>query len=299
MKFVSRILVCSFALVSSSLSQEEAKSYVLADRKRPIPVGETLKIVDKDAVNEAPFSIEIEGRKIEGKMTMSSRKVVKYEFLALDRVRATYLTDISSGKRSMAGNEQEINERKATEGRSFLVVKKDGKWTVDPKPEDVELVDQEDIDEAIKDLERAANEENKISLKMYGEKPRKVGDIWEVEAPALPGMGGVEIIGGKITLKFIAVEEVNGEPCAMLRAKFKVTGQMTEDSMKGVGVDLSGTLQITRSLKDFVDLKVVGTVGMKMVGETQLQPGLVGTMKMEGDTKMELKAIRMTPAKKE
>lgn len=297
MNSVSRLLLCSFALVSWSLSQEEAKSYVLADRKRPIPVGETFKLIEKEAVNEIPFSIEIEGQKIEGKLTNSSRKVVKYEFLALDRVRATYLTDVSSGKRTIAGNEEEINEREATEGHSFLVVKKKGQWTVDPKPKGIEPVDQEDIDEAIKDLERSANEGNKTAVKMYGEKPRKVGDTWQVEALVLPGLEDVEIVGGKITLKFTAVEEWNGEPCAKLTAKFKVAGQMTEDPMKGVGIDLSGTLQITRSLKDLVDLNVVGTIGMKMVGEMQLQPGMTGTMKMEGDTKIEMRAVRITPGK--
>jgi hypothetical protein len=230
-------------------------------------------------------------------MTRSDRKVVTYEFLAADRVRATFIEHSSTGKRSMAGNETDMDERKPTEGRSFLVVKKDGKWLVDPKPKDVEPADQEAIDEAIESLEKEANGDGS-SLKMYGEKPRKIGDSWEVDAPALPGMDDIEVLGGKVTVSFTGLEEFNGETCAVLKAKFKIDGQMDQSPMKGVGVDINGSFRVIRSLKYFEDYKVTGRLGMKALGEMQLQPGMVGTFKMSGDTKIEMLAVKASPVEK-
>ena len=296
MKIRALPLLCSVLLLSFSWGQEEAKSYLLASKENPVPIGQTFKVTTKATMNDFPLSITIEDQKIEGKMTRSGRRVVKYEFLAADRVRATILADITTGKQTMAGAETEIDERQPTQGRSFLVVKKDGKWSVDPKPEDVEPADQEAIDTAIERLEKHANNEGETSLKMYGDKPRKIGESWEVDAVALPGMDNIEILGGKITVTFTGLEEFDGEPCAILKAKFKVAGQMDEKSMKGIGVDISGSIKITRSLKFFEDYKTMGRLGMEAIGEMQLQPGLVGTFKMGGDVKVEMLAVKVPQA---
>lgn len=299
MKNQSCFLLLAFLFLSPSMGQDKPQTYLLASKKPPLPVGETFELTSKFSFNEVPFALTVEEQKFEGKMTRAERKVTRYEFLAQDRVQVTYLVDLETGKQSLMGQTSDINERRPTEGRVFLLVQKAGKWAVDPKPEGVEPADQEVIDEAIESLEKEANDEIEESLKMYGDQPRKVGETWEVDALALPGMDNLEILGGKVTLTLKAIEKFNGEECAILGAKFKLAGQMTDEPMKGVAADMSGTLEITRSLKYFEDYKMTGRIGMKSLGEMQLQPGITGTFKMEGDARLEMTAVKQPTKEKE
>jgi len=290
--FVMKLLFGLLALPllsNSSFSQTAVaqKEYILAKKVAPLPTGKKFKVVKNMSMPDTRVGIEVRGRQMDRTMSRSNKDESIFEFVSDDKIRVTYLKKRGLKRTSAGGQEQEEEEVEVAEGKSFILEKKEGKWTGKLEEGEVEEADQESIDKVIKRLEQTFNQSN--DEHMYGTEPRKVGDSWEVDPTFMPGMDEVDITGGKMTMTFLEVKNYEGEPCAVLRTSFAMDGTPEEEMMKGAVVKLTGNGRILRSLNHLADFKFTGEMTMKMTGDFEPQPGIKAKMTMNGSMKMDMR----------
>jgi hypothetical protein len=108
------------------------------------------------------------------------------------------------------------------------------------------------------------------------------GHTWAVDAAALKRMfgGSITDLKGKLDLKFVRVEELNGEQCAVIEAAGTVTGTAKEDEGDlAIEIRMKGTTW--RSLKTGVDVKDTAAGRMKMSGKVDAG-GMAAELVLEG-----------------
>ena len=135
-----------------------------------------------------------------------------------------------------------------------------------------------DQEEALAELEDEWNSESDAT--MYGTKPRRIGEKWEVDAAQIPGFSNaVDGVKGKVTLTLIGEKKVNGHRCAILKGKIDAVrlmkGEADDDPDTKVG--LKGEVKIVRSLEHYADLRMEMKGQMKM---TLDGPSPQGPMKL-------------------
>jgi len=157
----------------------------------------------------------------------------------------------------------------------------DGKWSGKLKEGEADEEEKKKIVKLAKKFDGEAND-----AQIYGTKPRKVGDSWDVDPSKLDSFGGdTEDLKGTFKVTFKAVEKFQGEDCAVLVANFDVTGSTGKGEAK---LTMKGKANIHRSLKHLVDLqnKMEGTV--KMTGGVE---GTGATMTMNGPMLMGISTV--------
>ncbi|HYH68362.1 MAG TPA: hypothetical protein VD866_26955 [Urbifossiella sp.] len=141
-----------------------------------------------------------------------------------------------------------------------------------------------------KELDQRVGPESDDDL--YPDGKVKVGHKWTVDASTLQRVfgGSISDLKGKLNLTLVRVEEVDGEACAVITSKGKVTGVAKEDDgdLK-VEMDLDGTTW--RSLKTGIDVKDQAKGTMRMSGKTEadgqsLDLELVGPITIEGTARL-------------
>ncbi|MFT6180662.1 MAG: hypothetical protein ACI9NQ_001088 [Paracoccaceae bacterium] len=286
-------------LLSSSLFGQaavEQKTYLLAKENNALPVKEKFKVIKRMATTDAKIGIEVADQTMNGTMNNSNKEEIIYDFLSEDQIRVTYEKKRSLEKSTMAGNETDEEVIDPSEGKTILLEKKDGKWVAKLEKGKIEEADQESFDETLKDLAKEFNEDGDPQL--YGTEPRKVGDSWDVDPKAMPGMEEFDVKGGNLTMTFVEVKDFQGEPCAVLKTSFKIDAEMMEKQMKGMGVSFAGNGRVVRSLKYLTDYKFTGEMKMKMSGDMEIQPGMNAKMTMTGDMKIDMRMAKAKEAAK-
>jgi hypothetical protein len=201
--------------------------------------------------------LEVKGREI----TKSRTKVIA------DRVKT--VTDID-------GNKETEDETNDLQGEIVLSVKKDGTWTH-------KLEDADPTDEQKKELAKRDGPESDDDL--FPAEKVKVGHTWTVDAAKARSLTGGQMtdVKGKLKQKFLRVEKVGDEECAVVETSGTITGVMKPDVKDDPTPDV--TLKITatgwRSLKTGVELKGTFAGTIRIAGKQKLDDAVV-EMTLEG-----------------
>lgn len=284
----------ALALLVTPLSAQVAadqKTYVLAKKDTPLPVKQKFKAIKGFTTSDAELKVEVAGQSFEGTLNAAKKEELIYDFISDEQIRVSILKNRSLEKSVMAGQEKNEEDINPSEGKSFLLEKKKGKWVGTVEKAELEDAEKEKIAEKIEELEKNFNE-NEAS-QMYGTDPRKVGDSWDVDPTLMPGMTDLDVNGGKLTLTFVEVKEFQGDLCAVLEMSYLIKGESTAEAIEGMVMEIAGTGRVVRSLNLFTDLKTVGKMKMKMSGDMEVQPGLSAKTEMEGDMKIDLRLAKV------
>lgn len=150
------------------------------------------------------------------------------------------------------------------------------------------LVDTRPTDKQRKKLDKREGPESDDAL--YPEGKVKVGHTWSSGAEALRrSLGkGLEGLEGKVDQKFVKVEDVKGEACAVIEMTGKLKGKMRDDEGDlELAMDFKATTW--RSLKTAVDVKErydgrVTLAGKQKSGGVVIGVHLEGPFVAEGTT---------------
>ena len=203
-------------------------------------------------MKNADISIAIGGINLEGKMDMTHTTEKNVEFLGVDgrkvvKLRTKVLKDETKRKTNIGGEAQDETEKRELTGEIvFSELTKDGwKHTLeDTKPSEKQLKELKSFEEPLPDDD------------LYPDQKIKVGHAWDVSAEALKKVLGskVEKIAGKGKSKFLRIEKVGDEDCAVVETELEIKATMKEDENL-IDVDLKGKVTVHRSIKHCVDLK--------------------------------------------
>jgi len=226
-----------------------------------IDARQTLKAVEEEEVKY----LAVDGRQV----TKAQTRVVKDKVDTVTTIMDNPMRDSKDG--DLLG-EVIVSERSAA-----------GKWKHT-------LVDTRPTAKQKKELDKRVGPESDDDLYPAGKV--KVGHKWTVEAATLQRVfgGSISELKGKLNLTLVRVEELDGEACAVITSKGKVTGVAKEDDgdLK-VEMELDGTTW--RSLKTGIDVKDQAKGTMRMSGKTEsdgqsLDLELVGPITIEGTARL-------------
>ena len=280
--------------MSSLVAQEVAvKTYQLAKKGLTLPVGRKFLQKNKLSGKDAKIAIEVGEQTIDGTMNNLGLDEKIFDFLEKGKIRVSILSDQSKVAMTMQGNPAPPKETvKGSVGKVILLELKEGKWVGSVEKGEVLEGEKEDVDKEIKALERVFNENEGEAL--YGLKPRAVGERWDVDPKFMPGMGDLDVRGGKLSLHFQEVKEFQGDLCAVIETTFDVEAISKDEDMKGMAMNLRGSGRIVRSLSIFTEYKFVGEALFEMNGKVPPPAPPNALMKIRGDMNVD---TRMTEIK--
>ena len=222
-----------------------------------------------DQKMSAKQTITTTGEEEETILEVKEREVTKSRTKVIaDRVRT--VTDID-------GNKETEDETNDLQGETVVSVKKEGKWT--HKLEDA----ADPTDEQKKELAKRDGPESDDDL--FPADKVKVGHEWTVDAAKARSLTGGQMIDvkGKLTQKFLRVEKVGDEECAVIETSGTITAKMKPSEKDEPTPDV--TLKVTatgwRSLKTGVEVKGKFAGTIRMAGKQKLDDAVV-EMTLEG-----------------
>lgn len=218
-------------------------------------------------IKNADLVMKVAGQKVEAKQTMTVTETEEVKVLAVDgrqstKVQTKMVKEQIETVTTLGG--QDMPDTKAGDLEGEVVISErtgPAKWKHT-------LVDTKANDKQKKELDKRTGPESQDDL--YPEGKTKVGHAWTVDAAALQRVfgGSITDLKGKLKMKFVRVEDVDGEACAVIESAGKVTGVAKEDEgTLDVELDLKGTTW--RSIKTGVDVKDKTTGRMKMSGKIE------------------------------
>jgi ABC-type Fe3+/spermidine/putrescine transport system ATPase subunit len=230
----------------------------------------TLKMKDND------LELSVKDQKIKLKQTMIVTTEEEEEILAVKgrdvvKSKARILKELT--KTSMGDDEAEEKSGEL-EGETILTERnKDGTWSH-------KLVDGKATEEQEKELKKRNGPENEDEL--YPAEKVAVGHKWQVDAAKMKSLTGSTFtdVKGKMDQKFVKVEKVNGEECAVVETKGTMTGKLKDDD-GSPDAELKITATSWRSLKTGLELKGTFKGSIKIEGKTKINDEEV-EMKMVG-----------------
>jgi hypothetical protein len=211
-------------------------------------------------------------------LAVTGRDVTRYQTRVVKQE-----TQLSADVEGMAIDEKVTDD---LEGETIISERgSGGKWKHT-------LVDTKPTEKQKKELNKRSGLENDDDL--YPEGKFKVGHTWTVEASALKKVFGNDMsdVKGSLKQKFVRVEKVDGEECAVIESSGKVTGKMKDDDGEPTqNVEMDMTTVSWRSLKTGIELK--GTLkgrfrlsGKQMIGGADVDMTIDGPMTGESTTKV-------------
>lgn len=240
-------------------------------------------------IKNADVTINFGGMKIEAKQTLTATEQEDVKVLAVKgrqatRVQTRVVKEKIDAVTSLGG--QDMDDSKDGELKGQIIISErtgPGKWKHS-------LVDNEPTDKQKKELDKRVGPENDDDL--YPEGEVKPGHTWEVDASALQKVfgGSITDLKGKLKMKFVKLDELDGEKVAVIEAEGKITGIAKEDEGNlDVELDLKGTTW--RSLKTGLDVKDKAEGKMKMSGKVEMDGAkvdltLVGPFTIESTSKL-------------
>ncbi len=273
-------LAIGMVLLLSGALHLSAREDAAVDLRGPAPKKGTAT-VSKSVfkIKNADVKLQVAGMKLEAKQTLTATEEEEVKVLAVEGRQATKVqTKITKEKvetsTSLGGQDMDDTKAGDLEGEVIISERsKDGKWKHS-------LVDNKPNDKQKKELDKRVGPENEDEL--YPEGKVKVGHTWTVEASALQRVfgGSITDLKGKLKMKFVKMEEVDGEMCAVIEAVGVIKGVAKEDEgTLDVELDLVGTTW--RSVKTGLDVKDKAKGTIKMSGKIEMD-GVKVDLALEG-----------------
>ena len=266
---------------------QDDKTYDLrgpAPQKGQVVVGQSVfKITDADV------KLKVAGMELEAKQTMTATEEEEVTFQAVDgrqvtKARTKVVREKVETTVTLGGADMSDTKDGDLDGEVIVSERTGpGKWKHS-------LVDTKPNEKQQKDLDRRVGPESDDEL--YPADKVKVGHAWEVDAAALQKVFGGSIVDlkGKLKAKFVKLEAVNGEECAVIEMSGTIKGTAKADEGDlAVEMDLTGTTW--RSVKTGVDVKDKAKGRVKMSGKLEMDGqgidiALEGPFTIEGTNKL-------------
>ena len=239
------------------------------DLRGPAPAaGRTTTSATTFKIKDATVTINVGGMKLNATQSLTATEETEVRVIAVKDRQATKVQTKMIRERvdivTTVGG-QEMKEQKTGDLEGEVIISErtgDGKWKH-------ALVDTKPTDKQKKQLDKRVGPENEDDL--YPEGMVKVGHTWTVEATALQRVFGNSItdLKGKLKMKFVKIEKVDGEDCAVIEAVGKISGVAKEDEGNlDVELDMQGTTW--RSIKTGLDVKDSAKGTIKMSGTLEM-----------------------------
>ncbi len=251
------------------------------DLRGPAPVkGQVFASKMKMNIKNADATLKVAGQALKMKMSMVVTGEEEQKVLAVDgrnvtKCRSEIIKERADVTADLGGMPMSKTESTELEGKVVISERVgDGKWKHS-------LVDAKPTEKQKKELDSRNGIENEDDLYPAGKV--KVGHAWTVDAKALVKLFGNSFtdIKGELKQKFVRVEAVDGEECAVVESVGTVKGKMKdEDGEPTLDVEMDLKVTAWRSVKTGVELK--GT--------------FAGTIKLSGKQKVDDQAIDITLA---
>jgi len=251
----------------------------------PAPVkGQVLVSKTKFEIKGATVAIKAGGVNLEGKQSMTANTEERTEAIAVDgrqitKAQVKVIKDSADTVITIADNEMKDTKAGELEGETVISERgAQGKWKhvlVDTKPSAKQK----------KELDKRVGPESDDDIYPAGK--FKVGHEWTVDATALQRVfgGSISDLKGKLKLKFVKIETIDGQECAVIESSGKITGVAKEDEGElDVELELKGTTW--RSLKTGIDIKDKASGKLKMSGKLEMD-GVKVEMVVEGPITIE------------
>lgn len=218
----------------------------------------TLKIKDADT------TIKVAGQALNLKMSMVVTSEEEAKVLAVDgrnvtKCQTKVVTERANVTGSFGGMDIDMTEPTALEKETIISERDGKKWKH-------VLVDTKPTEKQKKELDNRNGIENDDDL--YPKEKVKVGHTWKVDAAALTKMLGNSFtdVKGSLNQKFVKVEEVDGEKCAVIESSGKITAKMKDDGEPTVDVEMELKVTTHKSLKTGANAKEKFTGKIKLSG---------------------------------
>jgi hypothetical protein len=219
-------------------------------------------------IKNADTTIKVGGQKLDLKMTMDmigeeEQKVLAVEGRNVTKSQAKILKE--RAEVTVPGVADAKTESTELEGKIVISTRtKDGKWKH-------ALVDDRPTEKQKKELDNRNGIENEDEL--YPAEKVKVGHTWTVEAKALTKFFGNSFtdISGELKQKFVKIENVGGEECAVIESVGPVKGKMKdENGDPTLNMEMELKAKAWRSIKTGVEVKGEFSGSIKLAGTVKM-----------------------------
>jgi hypothetical protein len=245
--------------------------------------GDVLLNQSKLTMPECVMVLKVNGQEIKITQNMTIQNEEEETYLEVTdrqvvKSRTKILKDLIKTQGQFAG--QDINEEKKGDLEGEIVSTertKDGKWKHS-------LIDGKPNDEQKKALDQRDGPENTDDI--YPAEAVKIGHAWEVDAAKIKSLTGNSFtdVSGKMKLKFLRVEKLGGEECAVIETQGTMKGKMKGDDVEQANAELKIKSLGWLSLKTGIEVKSQFEGTMKLSGKMKIE-GEEVEMKMEGPIK--------------
>lgn len=222
-------------------------------------------------IKDADMEVKLGGQTLKLKQTLVATTEEDEKVLAVDgrqvtRSQARVVKDQVEITADFAGMKNSEKSSNDLEGEVIISERTaDGKWKHT-------LVDTKPTDKQKKELKKRLGPENDDDLFPAGKV--KVGHEWTVDASAMKRFFGNSFtdVKGAMKQKFVRVEAVDGEDCAVIEAGGKIKAKMLDDDGEpNLNVDLDMTSVSWRSLKTGTELKGTFKGKIRIAGKQKLE----------------------------
>ena len=228
---------------------------------------ETMKIKDADV------TVTVMGMNIDLVQTLDAVSEEEIEVLEVQgreivKVRSTIGKESVNTVSSVNGNDMKEDKTSVLQGERIIAEKgKDGKWKNS-------LEDGKPTEEQQKEL--AKREGLDSDDEVFPEGKVKIGHAWKVDASKMKSLTGSTIsdASGEMKLKFVKLESVDGEECAVIETTGTIKGKMKEDGAPDLEMAITSTGW--RSLKTGLEVKSTITGTMKIDGTIKMGDNDIG-----------------------
>jgi hypothetical protein len=219
----------------------------------------TLTIKDADAV------LKVGEIKLDGTMSMVVTGEEEAKVLAVDgrnvtKCRTKIVKEQAEITANIGGVKQNKTEPTALQGEIVISTRVGDKWKH-------ALLDTQPTDKQKKELDSRNGIENEDDL--YPAEKVKVGHEWKVDAKALTKLFGNSFteVKGELKQKFVKVEDVGGEECAVIESSGLVKGKMKDDDGEPtLNMEMDLKVKTWRSIKTGVEVKGTFEGKIKLTG---------------------------------
>lgn len=256
------------AALGSGRAADDDKTY---DLRGPAPrKGQTFTTTNVLRVKDADVTIKTGGTTLKMKQTMTATTEEEEKFLEVDgrtvtKSRAKIVKDRLVIVADFMGNAMKEEHTHGLEGETILSERLGaGKWKH-------ALVDNKPTEKQKKELLKRLGPENDDAL--FPADKVKVGHTWTVDAAELKRFFGNSVTQVKGTVKqtFVKVENVNGQPCAVIRSEGSIKGKMRDDEGEPTQ-DVEMELKLTgwREITSGLEVKMMFEGRIRIAGKQKL-----------------------------
>ena len=263
------------------------------DLRGPAPTkGQVVVKKSTFKIKNATVAIKVMGMGLDAKQTLTATEEEEVKYLAVEgrqvtKAQTKMVKEHVVTVTSLGGNDMEDDKAGDLEGEVIVGERsKDGKWKHT-------LVDTRPSAKQKKDLDKRIGPESDDDLYPAGRV--KVGHKWTVDAAALQRVfgGSITELKGKLNMKLLRVEQLDGEECAVVESKGKITGVAKEDE-GDLNVELEMDGLTWRALKTGIDVKDTAKGKIRMYGKVEmdgqkLDLDLSGPITIDGTARLKTK----------